>query len=397
MKKDVKQKVLIYDDASEFGGHEIMIVMAIRYLVTNKPIHIDFLTSHTNSKLASELSPIADGVGTLKVHRMEFRTKRFQNIIALFSFFRIREIFDLMQKLQPAIVLIVQGRIEACSLGLLAARKTSARVISYIPLAHSTKETGVQIASYFRDLLNAFYYSLPHQYITVSPSMRRELVVRGVAQEISVVENGIDFSKLVVRDRVEARAQLGVGDLTYVAAIIGRIHFRQKAHDFLIQALAVHRDLLGDYRLLVVGSGPDENNLRALVQKYQLDEVVTFVPWSSDLSGIYSALDMVLIPSWFEGVPLVMLEAMYYQLPIVATSADGMADTLPPEWLFKKGDAESFISVMMSVRAADNRSLIARHRSTIISNHSPAHFGEAFYEVLNSTCDAKSDSRLKHG
>ena len=48
-----------------------------------------------------------------------------------------------------------------------------------------------------------------------------------------------------------------------------------------------------------------------------------------------------MIPSRYEGFPLVMLEAMYFRLPVIASAVDGMADLLPPHWLFPSGDVSA--------------------------------------------------------
>jgi len=66
------------------------------------------------------------------------------------------------------------------------------------------------------------------------------------------------------------------------------------------------------------------------------------IGWKNDLREVYAATDVLLIPSKVEGVPLVMLEALSYRIPVVGTDRDGMRSWLPVEWRFRWGDTEGF-------------------------------------------------------
>ncbi|MCI5142236.1 MAG: glycosyltransferase, partial [Candidatus Electrothrix sp. ATG1] len=70
---------------------------------------------------------------------------------------------------------------------------------------------------------------------------------------------------------------------------------------------------------------------------------VFFEGWADDMVVWYEKLDMLLLPSRFEGVPVVMLEAMHWKIPIVASDCDGMAEMLPEEWLFPRDDGARMI------------------------------------------------------
>jgi glycosyltransferase involved in cell wall biosynthesis len=70
-----------------------------------------------------------------------------------------------------------------------------------------------------------------------------------------------------------------------------------------------------------------------MAEKAGLGTHVFFRPWTPLVSDIYTASDLVLMPSRFEGVPLVMLEALMAGRPVAAAGVDGMRDYLPPEWL----------------------------------------------------------------
>jgi glycosyltransferase involved in cell wall biosynthesis len=95
----------------------------------------------------------------------------------------------------------------------------------------------------------------------------------------------------------------------------------RKGVDVLLRALA----RLSDASLVVVGSGPDEPELRALAGSLGLDDRVHWVGWSDTPRSYIAAVDVLAVPSREEALPLVILEAMLAGRPVVA-SAVGSVD-----------------------------------------------------------------------
>ena len=147
--------------------------------------------------------------------------------------------------------------------------------------------------------------------------------------------------------------------------VIGRILFKHKGQDVFIQALTAARSEIGQYKAFIVGDGPDKQSLVSTVNAAGLGGAVHFLPWSDDLSMLYCALDVVVIPSRFEGVPLVMLEAMHYELPVVASSVDGMSEFLPRDWLCVPGDGMALGHVLAHVRNSDVSSPVQRNKELV--------------------------------
>jgi glycosyltransferase involved in cell wall biosynthesis len=233
-----------------------------------------------------------------------------------------------------------------------------------------------------RDRINLYYHSLPDEFIAISNSGKNMLVQQGVRSKISVVYCGPELQLCKLQDRSESRRKYGINDKDYVVGLIGRIQFLHKGHDFLIDSISKYLNKLENIKLIIVGDGPDENILKSLINSKGLNKLVTLVPWSNDLSYIYSAIDMLVIPSRFEGLPLVMLEAMYYSLPIVASNVDGMAEVLPKEWLFQFCDSHSLIETMLRVKHKDNTKILSNNKSRILTEFNYNRFGENFYKAI---------------
>ncbi|MFY1691961.1 glycosyltransferase family 4 protein [Plantactinospora sp. WMMB782] len=142
-----------------------------------------------------------------------------------------------------------------------------------------------------------------------------------------------------VEERRKLRAALGVDDRVTVVGCVGRLHV-QKRLDRALRAAAVLRDRgHGDrFRFLLVGDGPDEGRLRALVRDLRLAELVTFVGRvpPEEVGRYYAAADVALLTTarLEVGLPMAILEALAGGLPCVlptgATGPDSLAGVLHP-------------------------------------------------------------------
>ncbi len=391
-------KILFYDDAPEFGGHQVMTVAAVRSILEgNANIAVGFIYFEGNGRLRDILNKISADRQRLTLLPIAHSSSRLQNLRTLFSPRKIRSISRIMKDYAPNGIVVAQGRIEACTLGLVAAKKAGVPVVSYIPMAHRVGISGSHRGAAIRDMLNKRYYRLPDAFITLSGNMAEELRARGVTQPVEVVYNGIDTAAYPFRERKKSRAKFLLEADEYALAIVGRIQFKQKGHDFLVRALAHSLPRLGKLRLMIVGSGPDESRLREIIEDCNIDSIVTFVPWSDDLSDVYSAIDMLVIPSRFEGMPIVMLEAMYYGVPIVASAVDGMKEVLPRQWLFEYGNFLSFAEAVCRVQQSDNSELILANKNRIDTDFSQQRFGVDFLKSLLKILSRNKPRALSSG
>lgn len=165
--------------------------------------------------------------------------------------------------------------------------------------------------------------------IAVSDAVRRSHIEAGRVPEARfvVVRNGIGEERL--RPDVSSgavRGGLGIGESEFVCLNIGSLT-RQKNRVNLLRAVS----LLGDIerlRVLVVGSGPREAELKELSTRLGLDERVRFLGERLDISNLLGASDAFVLSSDWEGLPITLLEAMASGLPSVATSVGGIPEVI---------------------------------------------------------------------
>jgi len=159
----------------------------------------------------------------------------------------------------------------------------------------------------------------------VSEDLQAECLAAGVAPErCELLENAIDVSEYKrQRTITEAKTLLGLPTSGKLIGSVGRLS-AEKGFDNLIRALA---DLLTrghDLHLLIVGEGDDRPRLESMLATLQLQSRVHLVGWQADVRPYFEAMDIFALSSLREGLPNVVLEAMAFGVPVVATRVAGV-------------------------------------------------------------------------
>ncbi len=140
-------------------------------------------------------------------------------------------------------------------------------------------------------------------------------------KRISILHNGIDVNRFAYRSdvRVKVRTLLGISDEILVVGHVGRFTY-QKNHEFLLRVFAQIVLQHPNACLLLLGEGENENDIKKLAHQLFLDGKVYFVGSHEDISDFYQAMDLFVLPSRFEGLPIVGIEAQASGLPCLFSS-----------------------------------------------------------------------------
>lgn len=172
---------------------------------------------------------------------------------------------------------------------------------------------------------------LVDRYIAVSRAAAAHLRERkGISTDkITVIHNGRDLTRYRTAseaDRSRARAKLGLGDAPTIL-VLGRLD-TQKGHVFLLEALGMLAPHRPEMITLLAGDGPLREQLVAQARDAGLADRVRFLGFRSDAPTLLAACDMVVLPSLYEGLPLVAIEALAAGKPIVATAVGGTPEVV---------------------------------------------------------------------
>jgi glycosyltransferase involved in cell wall biosynthesis len=138
------------------------------------------------------------------------------------------------------------------------------------------------------------------------------------AAKLVLIPNGLTFPE-TRGDRNAARRHLGLPAGQFAIMVVGRMEF-QKNHILAMRAFAaMSEDVREKAVLLFAGAGENEIVLRGLARALQIEERVRFLGYRTDLHALLPGADLLLMTSWFEGMPLALLEAMIAGVPIVST------------------------------------------------------------------------------
>jgi glycosyltransferase involved in cell wall biosynthesis len=169
--------------------------------------------------------------------------------------------------------------------------------------------------------------------------------------KVVVIYNAVDWSQLQTTMAREAfRAEMGLPADAPVAGIIARLT-EQKAHRILFDAMASRAELAA-LHLLVIGDGELRDQLRRRVDELGLTGRVHFAGARRDLGNILGAIDMFLMPSLWEGLPLSLVLAMGAGLPVVASKVAGIPEVVQDNvsgLLVDPGDAAQLATAMVRV------------------------------------------------
>jgi glycosyltransferase involved in cell wall biosynthesis len=162
--------------------------------------------------------------------------------------------------------------------------------------------------------------SLVSCYTAVSEEVRRNMIARAHAAPDTIITmyNGIECALQ------DMPAPPRVCDETRLA-LIGRLH-RQKGHSVLLDAVAIIINSGRRVHLYLAGDGPDEDLLRQQASTLGIANSVTFAGVVDDVVAFMADIDIVVLPSLWEGMPNVLLEAMAAGRPIVATNLPGIEE-----------------------------------------------------------------------
>ncbi len=177
----------------------------------------------------------------------------------------------------------------------------------------------------FERFADAFLNSMTERVVTFFGEQAKFLsTLDGWPREkFTLIPNGLAFPIASGGSRERARQILALPNDRFAVFLIGRMEY-QKNHGLALEALAQMRpDVRARTLLYFAGSGERESDLRERSHELEVDQFVRFLGYRQDLRELLPAADLVLMTSWFEGMPLTLLEAMSSSVPVLTTPWTG--------------------------------------------------------------------------
>lgn len=333
---------LFVDAIPHFGGHEVMLLRWLETLQQATAVQPRLLARAGGRLLA--LAPAASRVAPFVPALSQGRLRGLVNLWR-----ECRTMRGALRAERPEIVVCVTGALGYQIPFVLLARWWRVPVLVYVPMLGTFESMGYRLG-WVKDLFVRWLYSrVPNGWVAITAAQaeefRRWARPRG---PVFVLPNTVarrieDAPRLVLRTLAESE-RLRV-------LVLGRLDAPQKGLDLLLQHLeAAAPEVRSRLRICIAGEGPYSATLQARLQANPaLADCLQLQPWVEAPEAM-AAHDVLLLPSRFEGVPLVMLEAMALGLPVVASDLPGVRAHVAPECLFAVGDLPAAFDILGRLR-----------------------------------------------
>lgn len=294
------------------------------------------------------------------VHEIDMMAGRFQTAA-------IKSIDKLIRELKPDLI-----HTHGTRAAFFTARiKTRPERIPFIYTVHGlsyNKNSGLWVRVFNRQI-ERYICNKADRIISVSPIDGKEMVENEIAasKKLTIIQNGIDLNRfLKLKTGRKSRKVIGcVARLT-----------EQKGIKYIIEALCALKYIYNsEARAIIVGDGTLKNKLQVLAEKYGVNDRIEWIGAVDNPLEYYKKFDVFVLSSLWEGLPLVLIEAMACGLPVISTDTSGGLDIIKNHkngLLIPRGSGNALAEAILelSAKPAMAEKLAAKGREEAVKKYS---------------------------
>lgn len=170
-----------------------------------------------------------------------------------------------------------------------------------------------------------------------------------------ILSNAMDLNEIQTYKEEELQQLKGKYRLKnedFIIGFIGRLSEQKGLIPFIYELANVKNQFIG-CKFLIVGCGEQEEVIRDLVTTLQLTELFVFTGFQANVYPFYQLIDLFFLPSLYEGLPMVLLEAMAYGKPVVSMNVGSISEVLNEEngRLIEAGDTVNFVEALRLLKS----------------------------------------------
>jgi glycosyltransferase involved in cell wall biosynthesis len=225
-------------------------------------------------------------------------------------------------------------------------------------------------------------------------ALRDRVVTR--KEKIIKIYSGIELEKFIPapdKERSRLKEMWGLKDDEAVIGMVSKL-WEGKGHILLIQAFETILNRFPNVKLIIVGEGYLKGKLKNMVSSKGLDNNVLFTGFQDNVREVLACVDVAVLPSYFEGMGRVLLEAMAMEKPVVGTRVGGIPDLIEDRvngFLVEPGNeiqlTEAILKILTEKKLA--KQLGANGRRKIESRYSAAYMVQAIETVYRRLLNEK--------
>lgn len=301
--------------ADLWAGAEVQLATTVAYLVEQPGVHVSAVLFN-DGPLAHELRRL----GVLVTIIDETRTSALGILRRLVGFFK-----------DYPVDIVHTHRYKDSVLGGLAAKL--AGVPHLVRTVHGLREpmrgwNALKFRLY--EALERFTLMLFGDLVVAVSAQTAEALRKSGYRPTSVtcIHNGVDLGTIVPRRSAgDVRSELGIDPHALVIGTVGRLS-PVKGHAVLLRAARLIRDQHRHATFVIVGEGPLQRTLADEAARLAVADACVFPGARHDVYDLLAAMDIFVLPSLSEGIPMAVLEAMALGKPVVATAVGGLPEII---------------------------------------------------------------------
>jgi len=301
----------------ELGGAQKQLLSLIRHL-DKKRFRLFLFTAKDGLLLCETLS--INGLIVKKSRWLERPINPLKDLLALIETYRFIK--------KNNIEIVHTHSSKAGILGRLAARLAKVEVIIHTVHGWSFNDYQPRVERLFFIWLERLSARFSDKLVVVSYYDRQKGLDNHIGKEnkYSLIRYGVDYAEFNIKDQ-NIREELGINPNDLAVGMIACFKPQKSPRDFIRLAFLTKR-ILPDARFLLVGDGALRKKIEKLIHKFNLEKQIILTGWRRDIPRILSAIDVFVLTSLWEGLPISVLEAMATSKPVITTHTGGVAEII---------------------------------------------------------------------
>lgn len=171
----------------------------------------------------------------------------------------------------------------------------------------------------------------------------------------SILSNAIDVQAIVnsrMSDLESIYSEFNIPKDKTILGFIGRLS-EQKGIIPFVEEVAKNKEKFSDCKILLVGSGEQEEQINEIIKANNMEELFILTGYQDDVYKFYTVIDVFFLPSLYEGLPMVILEAMAFNKPIVSMNIGSIDEVVKDSYngyVVDKGNYDEFIDKLSELK-----------------------------------------------
>ncbi|EGT0014955.1 glycosyltransferase [Clostridium perfringens] len=149
-------------------------------------------------------------------------------------------------------------------------------------------------------------------------------------KKMSILSNAMDIEEITSVDLSKSKEvikEFKIPKDKIILGFIGRLD-EQKGIIPFIKEFAKYKEDFSDCRILIVGNGAQENDIKRIIKKLELEELFILTGFQSNVYKFYPIIDVFFLPSLYEGLPMVLLEAMAFKKAVISMNVGSISEVV---------------------------------------------------------------------